>query len=153
MDENIKSLGMKWHKFMVYFVLWVGALGTVRDALPFLDGSVYGSLREQVYQVFPFMQWLDRGYALFLAAIAVYMLYILFQLAGFKKGAPKKLLSLYVIDVVALFVYLLAAAMITGISIINKDNAASILGSVLSSVVLFFVNKKYYDNRRELFIN
>ena len=159
MDENSRSLGLKWHEFMIYFVLFAGAVLTSIEAANFFQGRIYGEMRDMVYQVFPYMRLIDVSYAVFLAVMAVYRIYTRNELAGFKKGAPKKLLKLYAAAAVAPLLYLGASVTATGTFdlLTQPDNAEVIIGRTLGNfireVVMLLINKKYYDNRRELFVN
>ena len=108
---------------------------------------------DQIHQMFPLMALLDIAYGLMLIALAVSQIYVRFQLAGFREGAPEKLLYLYVAYLVTPLAYLLLATLATGVSLIQPTIAANLLGYFITIVIMFLINKVYYNNRRELFVN
>ncbi len=123
----------------------------------------YGNISEVFYQVFPSLQWIDISYGLILIAIAGYQIYTRFQLAGFKHGAPKKLLWLYAVSIIAGFAYIFSSSTAVTLQLIklNEPDAAekvwsfagSSMWSLIPDVIMFLINKKYYYNRKELFVN
>ena len=161
MDENTKPL--KWHKFMIYFSLWAGAVLALINSVSFFTGSVYGEYGRGVYQLFPLMQWIDIAYALALIAVAVYSIYTRFQLAGFRKDAPRKLLSLYAAGFIMNLAYVLCSAVIMTKRLIDlgyPDAAEKVwyfvgrsFWDLLPIVIMLLINKKYYGKRKELFVN
>lgn len=148
---------------MIYFSLWAGAVLALIISVSFFTGSVYGEIGKRFYQVFPIMQWIDLAYALILIAFAAYSIYTRFQLAGFKKGAPRKLLSLYIASFIINLAYVLCAASILTHYLVDlgyPDSAEQVWRFVGSSIwdliptlIMFLINKKYYGNRKELFVN
>ena len=90
--------------------------------------------------------------SVFGSSIAIFMIYVRFQLAGFKRGAPGKLISLYVIQLVALFAYTLVASVTIHIPWSEIFNF-SIIPSLIVSIVMIFVNRYYYSKRAHLFVN
>ena len=161
MNENVKPL--KWHKFMIYFALWVVAILTLGYSVAFFTGSIYGEIGKNFYQVLPVMQWVDIAYAVALLAFSGYQIYTRFQLAGFKKGAPRKLLMLYAAGFIVNLAYILCFATIMTRFFINlgyPDVAEKVwylvgrsLWDLLPTVIMFQVNKVYYGKRKELFVN
>ncbi|MBQ9433424.1 MAG: hypothetical protein IJU26_04320 [Synergistaceae bacterium] len=163
MNENVTPLGLKWHKFMIYFSLWIGAVVCVVWSITFFTGSVYGKVGRRFYQIFPAMQWVDIAYGAVLIAIAVYHIYTRFQLAGFRKDASRKLTIMYVAMIVAAAAYTLCSAVILTVQLIKlgyPDDAEKIWGFVgqsfwqlLPTLIMLLVNKKYYGKRKDLFVN
>ena len=47
------TLPMNWHKFLVYFGLWAGAVLNLINGFLLLTGSHYGDEKELVYYFFP----------------------------------------------------------------------------------------------------
>ncbi|MBQ6774314.1 MAG: hypothetical protein IJP48_09680 [Synergistaceae bacterium] len=113
MNENTKPL--KWHKCMIYFLLWAGAAVSLIEALVLLSGANKGL----VYLMYPSMQSIDIAYSLVLIALSAYQVYTRFQLAAFKRGAPRKLLLVYLAGPAALLLYMLIISMTTDIPFYN----------------------------------
>ena len=143
---------MKWHKFLIYFSLWAGALLSVTNGIQLLTGSHYGGNADQIYSAFSGLKAVDTIFGIINIAIAIYMIYVRFQLAGFKQGAPGKLTTLYVIQLVAYIAYSLVASGTTHISLSELIDS-SMLSSLAISVVMIFVNRSYYDKRAHMFVN
>ena len=142
---------LKWHKFLIYFALWASAVMNVVSSIAYFTGSIYGNSARQVYNHFGGMRTLDVIMGLLLLGIAGFSIYVRFQLAGFKTGAPKKLEYLYIANVAIPLLYLLAASSVTGLSF--TDLASGTWGSLAGSVVMIFVNRTYYGKREALFVN
>ncbi len=143
---------MKWHKFLIYFSLWAGALFTFLSGVSYLTGRQYDGNADQVYSVFSGLKTVDMIFGIIYIAIAIFMIYVRFQLAGFKRGAPGKLISLYVIQLVAIFAYTLVVSVTIHIPWSEIFNF-SIIPSLIVSIVMIFVNRYYYSKRAHLFVN
>ena len=79
----------------------------------------------------------------------MFVIYTRFQLAGYKKGVPKKLIAIYIanaaINLITTILYM---------SIIKTGYNATSLGTGIAVVVIMvFANKAYYDKRAFLFVN
>ncbi len=161
MTENTKPLN--WHKFLIYFGLWVGSALGLLVAVGYFTGAVYGGAEEVIYRAFPVLKWVDIAYCLLLIGLSVYGIHTRYQLAGFKESAPKKLLSLYVAMSVVFLAYTLCSAGIMThrlVSLGHPDAAEQVWFFVGKSfwqlfpmLIMFLINKKYYGNRKDLFVN
>ena len=118
---------MKWHKFMIYFALWANAV------IYILNGLVLFSLTSSS----PIAGILG----LIFLGIAVWAIYVRFQLAGLRTGAPKKLLIWMIVSV--------AMGLLSAIG--NGDSQA--IPAVIGSISYAVWNWRYYSSREELFVN
>ena len=146
------SYPMKWHKFLIYFALWAGAILNVLSALTYLTGTVYsaqGVEAEQVYRVFGGLKGLDVLYGVLLIGLGVIQIFTRFQLAGFKRNGPSLLLVTYAAGLIVSLLYGVIGAGILGTSITETINPVSI-GVTIGMIA---ANKGYYDKRKELFIH
>ncbi|MBR6185404.1 MAG: hypothetical protein IKQ41_04000 [Clostridia bacterium] len=143
---------LKWHKFLVYFALWAGGILNIINGARYMTGMVYGSDAKAVYNYFSGLKTLDVVMGLLCIALGVYAIIVRFQLAGFKTGAPKKLVSLYLISAAINLVYVLAASGVTGLSLSDLMDG-SFFGNVIGSIAYALINKNYYDKRAALFVN
>ena len=91
-------------------------------------------------------------YGLLLCALAVYQIYVRFQLAGFKKEAPGKLSMMYIITILLGLAYMLVVSAVTRISVSALLDSSTV-GSYIGSIVFLFINKAYYGKRSHLFVN
>ena len=123
---NPPDFPMKWHKFMIYVVLWANA------ALNAVEGAVLMSYAGQA----PVMAVLGIA----CIALAGWAVYVRFQLAGLRAGAPKKLL-----------IFLVANAALSLLSALGSGGGQA--GSVAGVVANAIWNWRYYTSREELFVN
>ena len=151
MTENTKP--MKWHKFLIYFSLWAGAVLLVLGGISFIAGKVYGEMGARIYQAFPAMRFVDIAYGLALIGVAAYMIYTRFQLAGFREGAPQKLLILLALSPVLEWGYFLLVSAVTGVSITQIRSGGGFVGELIGAVIGIWLHKIYYGKRAELFVN
>lgn len=141
-DPNNYKLG--WHKFLIYFALWAsGLMSIVNGAVIVKTGAEFMGY-DQLKSFGP--AYLFIGAAAL--AVGVFMIYVRFQLAKFKRGAPKKLLIAYA---VTLAVNLLSMVVVASMDI-GADISSS-AGSIGGSIVFLIICWKYYGNRAALFVN
>ena len=148
---------LKWHKFLIYFALWLGALGSLLAGASLLFMGLSGSKTEPFYQL-PAIRTLNIVYGVIYIAYAVYEIYTRYQLARFMKGAPKKLLIMYIIYPVLQFTYATLILVVTGLPIsLLLQNKANFMENLIISVagtgILCILHKIYYDKRKVLFVN
>ena len=149
MDENNKPLGLKWHKFMIYCLLWLIVALLLLVSKGFMDGVVYGNMAKSVYEAYPILRRFDSIYAIYFIVLALYHVYVRYQLAGFKAGAPKKLLATHLIAGASISAYPPIAMVLTGVTF----PVIGVFPPLIVGVLLFMINKPYYDHRKELFVN
>lgn len=129
-SENVKAAArsdvpMTWHKWLIYGLLWLWALSSLANGtLLFEAGAFFDGL-------------------LFFA-LAAGCVYVRFQLARLKTGAPKKLLILSIIIDVLNFLSLLAFA---------ESSDGSEVPSIAMGIFFTIANWRYYSSREHLFIN
>ena len=142
---------LKWHKFLIYFSLWAGAIVNTAQAATLIRGEVYGSESSTIYGLYGGLKIVDFIWGIVMIGLAAYMIYVRFQLAGFRIGAPGKLTALYTASLAGSLVYLLAVSVVTHVSLgsVLGDIAVSLIGSV----AMLFINQNYYNKRLELFVN
>lgn len=143
---------MKWHKFLIYFGLWLGGISYALNGLGLVTGGAYGSTgvsAQQVYTVFPNLKPVDIILGLAAIVIGVMLIVVRFDLAKFKQNAPKKLLILYGVSAVFALVYPLLGSAVTTLSFMELWNPGTLVGGILGIVI----NKVYYGKRAHLFVN
>lgn len=145
---------MKWYKFLIYFLLFVGALGNLAMAGILATGSQYvnsygNNVSEVVYKVFPTLQTLDIIMAVYSVAMAVFSIYTRFRLSGYYKNAGKCVFNMYLISAAVNLVYIIAAYAIIGESD-ALDMSSQFTGFAIS-LAIAFCNKTYFDKRKDLF--
>lgn len=141
-DPGSYKLG--WHKFLIYFALWASGVMSIVNGVAIVRTGTEFMQYSQLESFGPAYMFI--GAAAF--AVGVFIIYVRFQLAGFKRGAPKKLLIAYG---VTLAINLLSEVVVASMEIGGAD--ASSIGSIAGSVVFLIICWKYYGNRAALFIN
>ena len=124
---------MKWHKFLIYFQLFLAALISLYNAvvcfrLVFLDVS---GLWDAVYAVSGVIS----------VVLAVLALYVRFRLAGFRKNGPK----MYILFLGINCVFQVLNLLISFGSDLNTVSSA--IGSLLTCVLMLVLTNIYYKKR------
>lgn len=129
-DPSAYKLG--WHKFLIYFLLWVTGVLNIAAGMTWFQLADYG------------MEYLLIGAAEVI--LGIFVIYVRFPLAKFKRGAPQKLIIAYaattVINVIVLMVELS----------LGVDISTSV-APIAWGVVVIFYSWRYYSSREELFVN
>lgn len=161
-SEQIKSketaieLPMKWHRFLSCFALWAAALINLMNGFSLLNGGQYGGEAETVYSNAPALKTLDTVCGAVMLAAAVFAFFTAYSLLTMKKGAPKLLLTVYVIAIVLQLGYAIPAAIIIKNAVRTADVSRGILsgaGNALFAGIMLIVNMLYYNKREHLFVN
>ena len=142
---------LRWHKFQVNFALWAGAILNFITGCRFISGDVYEEQSSQVYEYFEGLRSIDSIWGVIMLAIAIYMIYVRFQLAGLRTNAPRKLSIMYLLFIAGNLIYIFAVSNITRLPLVTilQENPGGIIGFV----VMLFINMHYYKKRAALFIN
>ena len=152
----IESQGysMKWHNFLIYFSLWAGAVLMIVSGTQLLTGAAYGTPEDssRVYAYFSGLKTVDMTFGLLQFAAAGWLIYTRFQLASMKAGAPGKLTAAYVLNVLLSVGYLAAASGVTRVSV-SELGDGSVIGTIISGIVMILANRSYYGKRETLFRN
>ena len=151
-DPKYGGLPMKWHKFLVYFGLWAGAVINCISGISTMAGGQYGDSRDRVYAVFTGLSAIDILYGAFLIAMAVLGVITALRLLKLKAGAPKLLYILYGVGVVTSIVYMLLASAVTHLPI-GDFFSSSTVSSLVTGIAFFAINVRYYQKRESLFVN
>ena len=126
-----QEMPMKWHKFLCYFGLWLGAVLNLFSGILLLVAGNGNAL--------------TKIYGIILVAIAVFDVYVAINMIKMKKGAPKKLILLYAVNLVVGLVFTLLLS--------SNGSSSSSFGSLAGSALMVFANLTYYKKREHLFVN
>jgi len=154
--------GMKWHKFLIYFVLWANAVMAIGQAFLLFTGHFHGigSDIKNFYFMFPMLKLTDYAYAVWHLIFAFLIFIARFQLADLRSKGPAILNWSFAFNSIMAHVYERAILAnwrsneeMYGLFIENELLSFSFTGlSAYIPVILFImVNYIYYKNRRELF--
>lgn len=146
------QLGLKWAHFLAYFALWAGALINIIVAVTVFTGSLYsaqGIEAEYVYAVFPGLKPMDMIYGVALLAMAVLGVITAVSILKYKKNAGALVCAMYLVSAIIAFIYLVGASSVIGQFAGTSNNIVSII----VGIVMFFVNRVYFGNRKDIFVN
>ncbi len=151
------ALPMKWFKFVIYFTLWAGAILNFMSGIMALTGmqyeTEYEDVADLVYAMFDGLKTADMVYGFLMIALAVFMIYTRFRLAGFYKNGPSLFVSTYVVALVINISYFFAVMAICGSELGDTTSVTSNLYiSTLTSIFMIVVNIIYFKKRKHLFV-
>ena len=150
--DRTTDMPMKWHKFLIYFSLWAGAVICFLNGFQRLTGSIYGSkeVAAQIYNMYGSMKTVDTVFGVLFCILGVFMIYVRFQLAGFKKGAPSKLIMLYILQLILSVGYILVTAGVCKLSV-SEISGPDLTTTIAISIAMTIANYVYYKKRSHLF--
>ncbi|MCR4756907.1 MAG: zinc-ribbon domain-containing protein [Butyrivibrio sp.] len=147
-----EPLGMKWANFLGYFVLWIGALINLFAGVGFLTGTVYntaGVTAEDVYSYFSGLKAIDTIAGVLTLGTAVVGVMAAISIIKRKANAGKLVCALYALNFALSLIYALLVTVMTSI----PGFSSSTIIQLIVSVVMFFVNRYYFNNRSDVFVN
>lgn len=147
-----EPLGMKWANFLGYFVLWIGALINLFAGIAFLTGSVYSTVgvsAEDVYSYFSGLKAIDTIAGVLTLGTAVVGVMAAISIIKRKANAGKLVCALYALNFALSLIYALLVTVMTSI----PGFSSSTIIQLIVSVVMFFVNRYYFNNRANVFVN
>ena len=147
------ELGMGWFKFLIYFSLFAGAVLNALTGISMLTGTIYGSLADEVYDLFEDLQAFDMAIGVAMLAIAAMGIYVRFRLSGYHKNGPAMLNILYVAAAIVQLVYVIGVYAMLPEDGKDALNLSSTFSSIAVSIAMVAVNTKYFKNREHLFVN
>lgn len=153
-EEPVDTAGypLKWHKFMVV-VLLIAGIWSICQGIAELTGTWYevqGVDAKLLYRVYPALKTLDWLLAVFTVGLGVFRFTVRKRLKHFMESGPRSLIALYAVSIGVSVIYLIACMAVTGIAVsaVSKQ-----LVTIAGSFCMMFVQKYYYDKRKELFVN
>ncbi len=158
-QSSIPELGMKWFKYLIYFQLFFGAAEYLLQAV-FMIFNFQNPFIQELFSLYYFegdMRPVGVILGILWLMPAAMNLYARFELAAFKKGAPKKYLIIVVATEVLtfannLFVTLYKYMFFDKTEIVIKV-VMFILSAVIGSLIYIYPNYIYFKKRKHLFVN
>lgn len=157
MTETSKpELGMKWFKFLIYFLLIFSAIEDLCQSLV-LFFNYKNEFVDFEYYFYGNMRWLGIFFAIVWLIIAGYGIYIRFCLAGFKKNAPKKYIIFEIVNQSVLLLFTVAGeyalAETSDMHLIIASLVGGVIGCIIGGVIFIYPSIIYFKKRDHLFIN
>ncbi len=158
-ESSKPELGMKWFKYLIYFQLFFSAAEYLFQAVCMIF-NFQNSYIQELFNLNCFNRDL-RPVGVILGILwlipAAMTLYARFELAAFKKGAPKKFIIIVAATQVLaianeLFVFLYKYMFFDKTVIIGAV-ASLIVGWVIASFIFIYPNIVYFKKREHLFVN
>lgn len=159
------AMPMKWHKFLVGFLLWFGGVMDIINGITGLTGGQYNremgdGAAKIVYAAFPGLKTVDVIYGILVIGLGIFGFVTAYRLLYKLKGSPKLLLILYAASAVISIVYLIIGMVILN----NASNAHGVeldtgrfilqaIWTAIIAVLLIVLNRIYYRKREYLFVN
>lgn len=143
---------MKWFKFLIYFALFASAVLNALSGISMLTGSVYGDSAELVYAFFDGLKGLDSFVGIAMLALAGFGIFTRFRLSGFCKNGPMMLNIAYLAGAAVNLIYIIGAFSILPDYVAAEIDITSTVSSIVTSVVMVFVNSAYFKKRKHLFV-
>lgn len=152
---------MKWYKFVIYFQLFAAALLNLGSGIAFFTGSQYGLNSYELkllYGVLGNLKTLDICMGMVAMFLAVFAIVVRQKLAHFDEQGPKLYLSYQLITVGANLLYIVIATVIVyqAFGDSSGDVWNMFTGAYAScgaGISMYLVNKVYFNNRKEYFVN
>ncbi len=163
------DLPMRWHKALVYVILWLSMIGNFITGLRNLSSVGYTeagvNFSGRIYGLFPALEVLDKCYGVACLALVALLLYTWFGLRGFKRGAWILPAVLHIVGAGISLVYAVGFLAIAGaaayadgfLAILGAAEIANAIAGVIISLILSgamaAVNYIYYKKREKYFVN
>lgn len=159
------AMPMKWHKFLVYFLLWFSGVVNIINGISVLAGWQYSrefgdGAAKFVYAVLPALKPIDVIYGILIIGTAIFGFITAYRLLYKLKGSPKLLLMLYAAGAVISIIYLIVIIVILkkfsndhGVEFDSGSFILQAIWTAVMSVLMIVVNRIYYKKRKYLFVN
>ena len=160
---SIKTRGMKWYKFLIYFWLYAEVIWAIFCAIMYCTGWIHGESRQATYGETPFLQAVDTFYGLA-------FIYFAFATWGTRKAlswnyrkGPRLFCTLYIQKAVAATLHTLLP--LIGMFVFDYNNfwvgLLITLGLIIASpfitisfyfnIIVAIVHYFYFKKRRNKF--
>lgn len=153
--NNQPELGMKWFKFLVYFLLFFGAAEDLIHAVAMIF-NIKNEFLDFDYYFIGNLRWLGILFAVAFVVSAAAGIYFRFELAKFKKGAPKKYIIFEIATQLLFLVYNLAGIFSDSSLETYKlvgSFAGAVIGCVVGGAIFIYPSIIYFKKRNHLFVN
>lgn len=150
-DAYGTALPMKWHKFLIYFALWAGAILNGVSGISTLF-SCFGGEYAAVYDAYPALWGLDIFSSLCLIGIAVFQFITRNALARFSRKAPQMVVWLYASTVILSVLQVVAVWLVSGVGL-SYVMTPSMWLILIEGALMTWANQVYYRRRAAMFVN
>ncbi len=155
---GLAPIGMKWFKFLIYFLLFAMAIINISDGVSIMNGEHYTvdgvNVSEAVYEKYSGLQTIDVIYGVACIAFGAFQIFIRFQLAKYKTNAPVLFMYSYIVLAVIMAIYNFAVMGVVPSEVVSHGELVGrAVGGFVGAGIMFWLNKIYFDKRKHLFVN
>ena len=154
MDKEVNTqpqYPMKWHNFLIYFLLWLSGIVNILNGYRAITGMEYEGKADSVYALFPGLKPIDIAFGIAIICFGILIIVTRFKLAGFKANGPKFLSLVYFVGSAVSIIYVIAVISTTPLTM--ADFGSQIISQLVINVILLTANYVYYNKRAALFVN
>lgn len=158
MNPAQPQMPMKWFKFLIYFGLFFGAFINAVTGVMSIFGLTYSILGYEpafIYSLVDNLQMIDSVYGVTMLALAAMRIITRFQLAKFKRYAPKMFMIVIAVETVFTFIYSIAYNTVLQSADFLRDamDLGADAGLIFGTVILLIGTGVYFNKRKHLFVN
>ena len=158
MNPAQAQMPMKWFKFLIYFGLFFGAFINAVTGVMSIFGFTYSILGYEpafIYSLVDNLQMIDSVYGVTMLALAAMRIITRFQLAKFKRYAPKMFMIVIAVETVFTFIYSIAYNTVLQSADFLSDamDLGADAGLIFGTVILLIGTGVYFNKRKHLFVN
>ncbi len=153
--QNINIMpSMSWFKFLINFALIAGAVLNFAYGITYISGDIYNIqtdgkvTAEMIYSLFDGLKTVDVFFGAAMIILGGFCIFTRFRLSRYRKDGP---LFLYILCGVNIGLSLIYS--ITVMSISDLNQLPTLVSQVIIQVAMIISNVKYFDKRKNLFIN
>ena len=128
---------MKWHNFLMFVMLLGPAFSIISEITTIMSPE----------------NTLDLVFGLLGIGVALFAFYVRNRLYHFRKDGPNLLTLMYVVFAVINVTYTLSLRSVVQGESVDYFINTTVAGQVIAAVLMILVNRKYYNRRKELFVN
>ncbi|MBQ8383046.1 MAG: zinc-ribbon domain-containing protein [Clostridia bacterium] len=153
------TAAMGWHKFLIYFSIWVSAIGNIIGGILYMTGGLYWAVNpytgeltnysDRMYEYYEGLQGIDIIMGIAFISTGVLLGMARNALANYKESGPKLLMVAYGSAIADNLLYTMFISSIIDSEAIPDTFIISLIGSLVMTVI----NYVYYKNRDYMFCN
>lgn len=144
-----QQIPMKWYKFISYVQLPLSVLVLIATALMYIAGSHYEDSKDLVYLLFPALKTIDILMGIACLLLAAVSGVVCMKMIKMKRDAVKFYLLSLAISAIISMLYVL----FTSICIKEITLTSNLTSTFIVQIVMIFINKSYFEKRKQYFIN
>ena len=139
---------LKWHKFLIYFFLWIRMLLCFYWAYNLLSGRTWGEYLQKISQLFPKVRMVDSVFGLLFTILGCFIIFVRFRLAKFRRASVDLLQIQFLLFPLLIIFYYRAINSNAQVELYTFKGMES---SIIIAAILIISSHFYYKKRNALF--